>query len=290
MKKNMNRRNRRQRILIAYAARTVCALILILMIVLMGCGCLYIYEHLNPKESENTPKAEDDIDKNNEDTNDNDNELTGNENTNDGDSDENSINTSAIPFTEPDATNLTIVLDAGHGGGDGGTVGQVGATEAIEKDINLSVVKKMKALLEECGATVILTRDSDERLSLEDRSYISNQTGANLFVSIHCNSFDGDTSVSGLEFYHHKKSETSKQYAESMIEIANRIGNIEAKAKDRYDMEQNYQVLRDSAIPAVLVELGYLTNFTDCQNLINPIYQDRMAETLVTAIVEVLKQ
>ena len=280
MNKKLNRRKRRKRIIIAYAARTACVLVLLCMLILMGCGCLYIYEHVFQKDD---TKKEDDVDKN-KDADKNKDDQTNN----DDSSDDNFVDTSTTPltpFTYPDASGLTVVLDAGHGGGDGGTVGEINGIEAIEKDINLSVVQKMKALLEECGATVILTRAEDERLSLSDRNYISNQTGADLFVSIHCNSFEDDASIAGLECYYHKKSETSKQYATELIAIANRIGNIKA----RYEMEQNYQVLRDSTIPAILVEMGYLTNRTDCKNLMDTNYQDTMAQTLVTAIVEILK-
>lgn len=277
---NRRRQNRRKRILIAYAARTLCALIIIGMVVLMGCGCLYIHEHLFQDKKESTQK--DDTQKDNADTakdSDSDNQGEDGQNAEDGDA----VDTSGTitPFSYPDASGLYIVLDAGHGGGDGGTVGE----NAVEKDINLSVVLKMKALLEECGAEVLLTRDSDERVDLSDRNYIANQTDADLFVSIHCNSFEDDASISGMECYYHKKSDTSKTYAEKFIQITDRIGNIES----RYAMEQNYQVLRDSNMPALLIEMGYLSNATDCQNLLDTTYQDTMAQTIVEAIVEILK-
>ncbi len=283
MSKKRTRRNRKKRI-IAYIARTICAAVLILMLILMGCGCLYIYEHLNPKESEESSKT-DDAGKNSNDTSND--EESKNDESNNHESNNHSVDASTkplTPYTKPDASNLTIVLDAGHGGDDGGAVGYIGTTEVAEAHINLSVVLKMQALLEDAGATVILTRNSDTTLGLSDRNYISNGTGADLFVSIHCNSYEDD-SISGLECFYHQKSETSQAYAERMVTMINRIGNVEA----RYSMPQNYQVLRDSAIPAILVEIGYMSNPVDCKNLQDPLYQDTMAETLVMAIADVLK-
>ena len=277
---NRRKRNRRKRILIAYAARTLCALIIIGIVVLMGCGCLYIYEHAFQNKKESTQKDETQKDTNdNAEDNNSDNQGEDSQNPEDGDAA--ATSGSITPFTYPDASGLYIVLDAGHGGGDGGTVGE----KAVEKDINLSVVLKMKALLEDCGAEVLLTRDSDERVSLSDRNYIANQTNADLFVSIHCNSFEDDATISGMECYYHKSSETSKTYAQQLIQIAQRIGNIET----RYEQEQNYQVLRDSSMPALLIEMGYLSNTTNCQNLLDTNYQDTMAQTIVEAIVEILK-
>lgn len=280
---NRRQRERRKRRIIAYTVRTLCVLVLAGMVFLMGCGCLYIKEHFFQAKKEETTKEDSDKNNSGQDNSD----KQGDDTQTNGDQDEDSVNTSSdnvTPFTYPDATGLTIVLDAGHGGGDGGTIGLIDEN-VIEKDINLSVVTKMKALLEECGATVILTRDSDEFLELSDRSYISNRTGADLFVSIHCNSYEDDLSIGGLECYYHKNSDTSKGYAESLVEIAERIGNVEV----RYAMEQNYQVLRDSSIPAILVEMGYLSNTQDCMNLANTKYQDTMAQTLVESIVEILK-
>ncbi len=286
---NRRRRNRRNRIIMAYIARALVALVAIIMLILMWCGCLYIKEHFIDGDSAKDSKTEEDVNKNTEDAGNKDNGNTDDKNQDATPSDDSNpvdgfVGTSVPAFTYPDATGLTIVLDAGHGGGDPGTLGEVISEDILEKDINLSVVKKMKALLEDCGAKVILTRSEDKRLSLEDRSYLSNRTGAHLFVSIHCNSYE-DSSISGLEYFYHKRSEISKEYAENMLAVTERIGAIKA----RYAIEQNYQVLRDSSIPAVLVEMGYLTNVMDCKNLTSATYQDAMAQTIVTAIVETLK-
>lgn len=255
------RRNRRKRIIKVYIARACCVLLLIGMIALMVCGCLYIHEHLFQKDKKETPTHT---------VTDTDTDV---QPTDASIPDENTI--------QLDASGLKIVLDAGHGGNDGGTEG----VNALEKDINLSVVLKMKPILEAGGAEVILTRDEDEWCDLSERNYIANPTGADLFVSIHCNAFEEDSTISGLECYYHKRSDISKGYAESLIQAIGQSGEI----KTRYAMEQNYQVLRDSSIPAVLIEMGYLSNPTDCQNLISDDYQDLLAQKFAESIVATLK-
>lgn len=259
------RRNRRKRIIKVYMARACCVLLLIGMVALMVCGCLYIHEHLFQKDKEDTPTQT--VTDTDTDTD------TDVQPTDASIPDENTI--------QIDASGLKIVLDAGHGGNDGGTEG----VNALEKEINLAVVLKMKPILEAGGAEVILTRDEDEWCDLSERNYIANQTDADIFVSIHCNAFEDDSSISGLECYYHKKSDISKGYAETIIQALGESGEI----KTRYAMEQNYQVLRDSSIPAILIEMGYLSNPTDCQNLSSDDYQNLLAQSIVESLVGTLK-
>lgn len=261
---NSRRRNRRNRIIRAYIARVVVVLVLILAIVLMWCGCLYVRDHVFRKET----------DKDNT-------QVTQTDTPTDLDNDVKEPEPEPEPLPR-DAVGLTIVLDAGHGGNDGGTVS---ADESvIEKEINLSVVFKMKDVLEQRGATVILTRDEDEWMELSDRSYISNQTGADIFVSMHCNSYE-DTSISGLECFYHPKSEIGKTYAEEFIQRMIADGNIIT----RYADGQNYQVLRDSSIPALLIEMGYLSNPVDVQNLPNFEWQDKLVRSVTDCLIPILK-
>ena len=106
-----------------------------------------------------------------------------------------------------------VVLDAGHGGEDGGTVEQA----ATEKEINLAVVLKLKELLEEQGIRVVLTRDKDIFMKLEERVQIANGEKADLFISIHCNYYEKDSSIYGLECYYCKSGEEGKHYAEKIM-------------------------------------------------------------------------
>ncbi len=122
----------------------------------------------------------------------------------------------------PEQEKYTVVLDAGHGGEDGGTVEQT----AMEKEINLAVVLKMRELLENQGIRVVLTREQDMYMKLEERVQVANGEKADLFVSIHCNYYEKDSSVYGLECYYCKGAEDGKYYAERILETLEKSGRI----------------------------------------------------------------
>lgn len=256
----------------AHLKRAGVILALILAVVLMICGCLYIFEHLFQKEKavERTDSGTISNEQTNED-------VPPEEGTQEPEE--------SLPYEytyiQPDASGLSIVLDAGHGGIDGGT--QSG--DVLEKDINLSITSKVAALLKEAGATVTMIRETDEYVDLADRTYKSNQTGGNLFLSLHCNSFEDDTSINGLEIYYHKNSETSKQYAETTTQYLKDTQTIHVRDAS----QQNMQVLRNSSFPAIMIEMGFLSNPEECANLNNPLYQDFLAQMITASIVETLK-
>ena len=115
-------------------------------------------------------------------------------------------------------------MDAGHGGSDGGTVGG----KAVEKDINLSVALKLKAILENDNIEVILTRSSDENMSLAERTSVANDSNADFFISLHCNYYEKDAQIAGLECYYNNSNATeSKGYAESIINAVSLSEDIE---------------------------------------------------------------
>lgn len=172
--------------------------------------------------------------------------------------------------TTSNAKNL-IILDAGHGGNDPGAI-KNGSTE---KEITLSMVNKVKSLLEGKGYTVYLTRTSDTFVDLEDRVAYENSYYCELFVSLHCNSYDS-SSVSGLECFY--TSDESGKYATSFVNALNGNGVIGIR-KATYS---EYRVTRKAENPAILVEMGYLTNDTDNNVLSNR--QDELADVLANAI------
>ena len=263
----------------AHLKRAGVVLALLLAVVLMICGCLYIFEHIggNDKKVEADQKAGNDetnegSELNNEEPAPSDQPL---------DTDGQLLQTYNYQYSKPDASGLHICLDAGHGGNDAGT--QSG--NFIVKDVNFAITKKVEALLKEAGATVSLVRKADEYIDLADRTYISNQSGASFLLSLHCNYYEGDTSINGLEIYYHRNSETSKQYAESMTDFLRAANAIHV----RDAVKQNMQVLRNSAIPAVMIEMGFLSNPEECANLNDPLYQEYLARLLVESLVAVLK-
>ena len=104
----------------------------------------------------------------------------------------------------------TICIDAGHGGKDPGAC----AGGVCEKDIALNVAKKIGAFLEARGCTVMLTRETDVFVELSDRARMANSAKAGLYVSIHCNSVEGNARATGMEVYHYTRaSEAAKNAA-----------------------------------------------------------------------------
>jgi N-acetylmuramoyl-L-alanine amidase len=176
----------------------------------------------------------------------------------------------------------TVILDAGHGGSDQGTAYE----EYLEKDINLAVTLKVKEQLELHGAEVILTRSGDEHVGLKDRTTQANQYEADLFVSLHCNYFEKDNTISGLECYYYNDASTGKEYAENIFRVISDRGNVAMR-----DVKpEDYYVLRNTNAPAVLVEMGYLSNQNDRLNLLSESYQETLAEDLAQGILESLKE
>lgn len=169
-----------------------------------------------------------------------------------------------------------VVLDAGHGGKDGGT----SADGAREKDINLAIVLKMEKLLQDRGIETLLTREDDSFLKLADRAVMANDRGASLFVSIHCNAYDKDNRVQGLECYYHPDSESGKELAEGICKKLKEDGKIETRSARAED----YAVLRETECKSVLIEIGYLTNASEREKLLDEEYQNMLAEELVEAL------
>lgn len=256
--------NRRKRIIIAYTLRTLVGIVLTGMLLLMICGVMFIYEKWSGKIIfGKTVQANADISSQN-DTAD-------------------SLRGGDAGRTDPlyRKEGYCVVLDAGHGGSDGGTQ----ADDALEKEINLAVVLFMQSLLEESGVEVVLTRETDETLSLDERTEIANSKEADLFVSIHCNFYEDDASVSGLECYYFEGADSGMAYAEKILEKIEAGGKVET----RNAKESDFYVLRRTEMPAVLVELGYMSNTRECQLLTEKAYQETLAEELVNGILETLR-
>lgn len=178
-------------------------------------------------------------------------------------------------------SNFVVVLDAGHGGDDSGTL----YGSLYEKDISLSVAEKIKRNLENYGATVILTRDSDVYVDLEKRVELANTSDADLLISIHCNYFEKDANISGLECYYAKDNNAGRMFADAIASEIDKSGIT----KTRGAREQNYYVIRKAAIPAVLIELGYLSNASERDKLNNQDYQKVLADEIAKGIHEQLK-
>lgn len=161
---------------------------------------------------------------------------------------------------------VKVVIDAGHGGADPGGVG----TGMQEKVVVLDVTKRFKALLEADTAddtgggkwTALLTRSNDTAVSLAARSAYSNNQDADRFMSIHANAF-GDSSANGTETFSLAATGTGAQLRNLVqAEMISAWG-----LTNRGNKTANFAVLRDTAAPAVLHELAFITNATDAAKL-----------------------
>jgi len=178
-----------------------------------------------------------------------------------------------------------VVVDAGHGGKDPGMV----CAKVEEKGINLSIAKKLQTFLEQGGATVIVTRLDDSPLSRNKsgdmyvRRTIANTSHADIFVSIHQNSYD-NPNVKGAQTFYFNQSDNSQKLANC---VQKRIKELVATGnKFNAKPNGNYYVLKQTEMPAVLVECGFLTNYTERQNLTNEEYQEKIAWGIYLGIVD----
>lgn len=179
-----------------------------------------------------------------------------------------------------EGTGKHVVLDAGHGGEDGGTIGK----HADEKDVNLAVTEYLKEYLEQAGVKVTMTRTKDEYLSLDERTELANQTDAELFVSIHCNYYEGSSSIYGLECYHYPGMDDGQACAETLLDAMREQEEIHV----RNVKEEDFYVLKHTQMTAILVELGYLSNNKECKNLADTSYQKMLAQALTKGILKSL--
>ena len=186
-----------------------------------------------------------------------------------------------------------VVIDAGHGGFDPGKVGIDGQ---LEKDINLSIAKKLKAYLEASDVNVVMTRDTDTGIyqsgdshkkvsDMRRRCDIINEARPDLVVSIHQNSYHQEE-INGGQVFYYKTSQNGKRLAEILQErfdyVLGEANRRVAKAND------NYYLLLHVKEPIVIVECGFLSNRKEAKALESEDYQDRMAWTIHMGVMEYL--
>ncbi|MBN3527551.1 N-acetylmuramoyl-L-alanine amidase family protein [Paenibacillus apiarius] len=184
-----------------------------------------------------------------------------------------------VPPTKPDGK-YAIVIDAGHGDHDSGAVS---IAKRYEKDFNLALSLKVGELLRQDDRFhVVLTREDDTFVKLSDRAKIANDLAADLFVSIHANSIDNKPSITGTETYYWRSE--SKAFADTMH------GHLVegTQFKDRGVRKADHHVTRETKMPAILLEVGYLTNEYDESQLFDEQFQARVAENIVKGIQDYL--
>lgn len=169
-----------------------------------------------------------------------------------------------------------IVIDPGHGGSDPGAIGP---TKVKEKDVVLNVSLKLKNLLESRGVTVVMTRATDIYLTLQQRTQISNNSGADYFLSVHANSFSNPSS-NGTETFSYNSTGMGAEVAKS---IQNNLLNA-VNLTNRGFKTDNFYVIKYNNIPSSLVELAFISNPREETLLANDAFQNKCAEAIAKAI------
>ncbi len=187
----------------------------------------------------------------------------------------------------------TVVLDAGHGGKD---PGKIGVNGCIESEINLSIVKKLQAYLESNGVKVVLTREDEnglydesdtnkKRSDMDKRCEIIDNTQPDMMVSIHQNSYPSE-GVKGAQVFYYKDSE----YGEEIAAIIQKylIQEVDEDNGRLHKENSNYYILKNVECPAVIVECGFLSNYSEAELLVNSDYQEKVAAAIGEGIMEYL--
>ena len=183
-----------------------------------------------------------------------------------------------------------IVVDPGHGV-DPGAIGPVlGVTDA---EVGLEVGLKLRDLLEAQGATVIMTRENDARVPLNDRPALANQVEADLFISIHGNA-NNNATKRGIETYYYAPSTNAHLYAQNVVrsslaqQVSDALGMVTGQPSEV--RKANYAVLRENNHPSILVETGYLSNAEDEALLATDTYRRQLAEGIFIGVLNYFNQ
>ncbi len=176
----------------------------------------------------------------------------------------------------------TVVIDPGHGGEDPGATSVSGF---YEKTVNLSVARKVAAKLRERGLRVVMTRDSDRAVELENRAAIANQNRADLFVSIHADSSLARTNKGYSVYVARQASYSSQKVARAIARYMQQV------SPDGNGVKQaDYRVLVKTQMPAVLVEIGYISNRGEASMIATDSFQNRIADAICDGICETIGQ
>ncbi|TDU63171.1 N-acetylmuramoyl-L-alanine amidase [Prosthecobacter fusiformis] len=178
-----------------------------------------------------------------------------------------------IPVVAQALTFSTVVLDAGHGGHDGGAAWY----GLVEKRLCLDVAQRVERLLKAKGLRVVMTRRSDTFIALDQRARIANRYSRSVFVSIHFNA-NRKTSIHGMEGYY--RSSRGRILASSILR------SMDRKVTGTYRglFNRDFKVLRSTAMPATVIECGYLSNRTESKRCASPAHRQAIAEAIASGI------
>ncbi len=178
------------------------------------------------------------------------------------------------------------MVDPGHGGPADGCSALYNGQKVFEKNITLSVASRLRQLLREAGTNVMLTRSGDQDVSLSARPGLANENNADLFVSIHVDDCGIPNSASGSTAYYHMNDESSRALAHAIVEHVGQVTGLPNRGakSDHVLYKHGLAVLRDSAVPAVLVEMGFINNDQDRRKLVSDEFQQSVAQAIFDGI------
>lgn len=202
---------------------------------------------------------------------------------------ENYVSSSAV-----DAKKIEVVLDPGHGDSD---PGKIGINQALEKDINLSIAKKVQSRLKKEGVQVLMTRENDEMLAKESdtnkkiqdmkaRVQLMNESSPKLVVSIHQNSYT-DEHIHGAQVFYYAQSAEGKEVAEIMQKA---LLKVDESNKRQAKPESTYYILKRTKPPTIIVECGFLSNSEEAELLVSDDYQEKLADAITAGILACLSK
>ena len=194
-----------------------------------------------------------------------------------------------LDFVEPkELYEYVVVIDAGHGGSDGGA----GKDNILEKDIDLSIVLKLKEIFDasDKDIKVYYTRMDDTNPSYKSRVELANKSNADLFISVHNNSYNLSSDIKGTAVMYsesHTGEFTSRRLAEiCMEELTEALGSI-----DRGILEgDSIYIINNSEVPVALLEIGFMTNTEELALLNSSEYQQKTAEAIYNAVIKALEE
>ncbi len=184
-----------------------------------------------------------------------------------------------ISSRKKDSTKQSIVLDAGHGGSDCGAIGG----GIMEKNITLDIAKKVETLLKQKGYAVEMTRDDDSTVSLQERVNISENYSPDIFVSIHVNS-SVKPEITGVEtHYYHQESLSLAQTVHASLASA-------VQSPNRGLFKSKFYVINHTTSPAILIEIGFISNADERAQLISEKRKQDTAKAIADGIQKYLQQ
>jgi N-acetylmuramoyl-L-alanine amidase len=177
---------------------------------------------------------------------------------------------------------FVVVLDPGHGGRDPGAVG-IGGLQ--EKTIVLPVSLRVAELLRDAGVQVVMTRSDDRTLDLEPRVDIANRANATIFISIHANAISlSRPEVNGVETYYYTDA------GRTLAQVVHAAMLAASGMNDRGVKQARFYVLRHTAMPAALLEIGFVTGRDDVPLLRDPVWRENMAQAIARGILQYLQR